>query len=181
MNHVKAQISLSRLVELLEKDFTDASHPTLVDAVRNLTVADKEIARYGCFGERRYSRNVVFRNADFEILMLCWKSGQRSAIHDHGGSFGIVKVLRGILTESVFVRALNGMIKAHGSRDYRAGDVQIEDASTIHQVSNLQPAGCDAVSLHVYLPPLRGMNIYTLGDGDARSVSAELYNYGSGI
>jgi len=73
------------------------------------------------------------------------------------------------------------MIKPEGSRDYRAGDVQIEEPCTIHQVSNLQPERCDAVSLHVYVPPLRAMNIYRLYDVEVRSGSAELYNYGSGI
>jgi hypothetical protein len=55
--------------------------------------------------------------------------------------------------------ALNGMIKPVASTDYQSGDVQIEEPSTIHQVSNLQPGRCDAISLHVYLPPLGHMNI----------------------
>jgi len=146
-----------------------------------LIVTDQEIAKHAFFSEHRYSRNLVVRDKVFEILIICWKSGQRSLIHDHRGSFGVVKVIRGILTESVFIPALNGMIKAMGSREYRAGDVQVEDQSTIHQVSNLQPEQDDAISLHVYVPPLSGMNIYRLYDLDVRSVSAEVYNYGSGI
>ena len=121
------------------------------------------------------------RDEQFEILMICWKSGQRSRIHDHGESLGGVKVLRGILTESVFALSPNGMIKPVASTDYQPDDVQIEDDSTIHQVSNLQPDGRDAISLHVYLPPLARMNIYTLYDIDVRSVAADLHNYGSGI
>lgn len=181
MNQDISHLSLKGLIERLKGNVPDIPRPQVIEAVQRLIITGEEIAEHSSFGEHRYSRNLVVRDKRFEILILCWKSGQRSLIHDHGGSFGVVKVLRGILTESSFVSALNGMIKPEGSRDYRAGDVQIEEPCTIHQVSNLQPERCDAVSLHVYVPPLRAMNIYRLYDVEVRSGSAELYNYGSGI
>jgi cysteine dioxygenase len=181
MNHPTRHLSLTDLVESLKGKVAAIPRSHVTEAVQRLIVTDQEIAEQGSFRDHRYSRNLVFRDQRFEILILCWKSGQRSLIHDHGGSFGVVKVLRGVLTESLFVPALNGMIKPERSTDYRVGDVQIEEPSTIHQVSNLQPERCDAVSLHVYLPPLRAMSIYRLYDVDIRSVSAELYNYGGGI
>ena len=111
------------------------------------------------YSDHRYSRNIVVRDEQFEIFMICWKSGQRSLIHDHGESLGGVKVLRGILTESVFALSPNGMIKPVASTDYQPDDVQIEDDSTIHQVSNRQPDGRDAISLHV-LPPANRTDEY---------------------
>jgi cysteine dioxygenase len=181
MNHHTRHLSLTDLIESLKGHVAEIPRSHVIEAVQRLVVTDQEIAAHGSFREHRYSRNLVVRDLRFEILILCWRSGQRSIIHDHGGSSGVVKVLRGVLTESLFVPALNGMIKPERSTDYRAGDVQLEEASTIHQVSNLQPEGCDAVSLHVYSPPLRAMNIYRLYDADTPSVSAELYNYGGGI
>ena len=176
-----AKLSLTDLIGLLRKDVSVMTRNRMIEALQRLIVTEGEISEHASFSEHRYSRNIVVRDKRFEILMICWKSGQRSLIHDHGDSLGGVKVLRGMLTESLFTHALNGMIKAVASTDYRSGDVQIEDRSTIHQVSNLQPEWCDAISLHVYLPPLGRMNIYRLYDIDVRSVSAELYNYGSGI
>ena len=113
--------------------------------------------------------------------MICWKSGQRSLIHDHGNSLGGVKVLRGVLTESLFEVAPNGMIKPSSSRDYQPGDIQIETQHTIHQVSNLQPPLLNTISLHIYAPPMARMNIYKLYDPAVVSGSSELYNFGAGI
>ena len=175
------QLSLTNLIELLKTDVSGMTHINMMDVLQRLIIAEEDISEHASFSEHGYSRNIVVRDKLFEILMICWKSGQRSLIHDHGDSLGGVKIIRGILTESLFTPALNGMIKPVASIDYRMGDVQIEDRSTIHQVSNLQPGRCDAISLHVYLPPLGRMNIYKLHDTDVRSVSAELYNYGTGI
>lgn len=181
MKHNAQHLSLNDLIRILKKSVSVMPPLQMVKALQRLIVTDKEIAEHAFFNEHRYSRNVVTRDKDFEILIICWKSGQRSLIHDHGESFGVVKVLKGILTESVFIPAFNGMIKAMGSKDYQSGDVQIEDHSTIHQVSNLRPEQDNAISLHVYVPPLNRMKIYELYDLDIRPVSAELHNYGSGI
>ncbi|MEX0802630.1 MAG: cysteine dioxygenase family protein [Candidatus Binatia bacterium] len=175
------KLSLTDLIGLLQRDVSVMTRTRMIEVLQRLIVTEEEIAEHASFSEHRYSRNIVVRDKQFEILMICWKSGQRSLIHDHGDSLGGVKVLRGILTESLFTPALNGMIKPVTSTDYQSGDVQIEEKSTIHQVSNLQPGGRDAISLHAYLPPFGRMNIYRLYDIDARSVSAELHNYGTGI
>ena len=45
-------------------------------------------------------------------MIMCWNAGQRSSIHDHAGSLGGLKILEGELTESLFERAANGMIKS---------------------------------------------------------------------
>ena len=176
-----AKLSLTDLIGLLKKDVSVMTRTKMIERTSEIDRYRRGYFEHASFSEHRYSRNIVVRDKHFEILMICWKSGQRSLIHDHGDSLGGVKIIRGILTESLFTPALNGMIKAVASTDYRSGDVQIEDRSTIHQVSNLQPGRCDAISLHVYLPPLGRMNIYKLYDIDVRSVSAELYNYGTGI
>ena len=181
MNRSVPDLCLTEMIKWLEADVSRLPRDHLVKALERLIVTDQEIVKHAAFSEHRYSRNVITRESRFEILIMCWKSGQRSLIHDHGGSFGVAKVLRGILTETVFVPALNGMIKADGSRDYQTGAIQVEDSATIHQVSNLQPHSCDAVSVHFYLPPLRTMKIYQLYDIAHRSVSPELYNNGAGI
>jgi cysteine dioxygenase len=179
MNNDPTRFSLADLARLLKRSVSTMPRLRVINAIRKVIITDREIAEHARFSDYRYSRNLVLGESSFEILIICWKSGQRSLIHDHGGSFGIVKVFCGTLTESLFVAAPNGMIKPKGSTEYRVGDVQIEDPSTIHQVSNLQPESHDAVSLHVYIPPLRTMKIYSLYD--THSVSPELYNYGSGI
>jgi len=174
-------IPLMSLIRLLDAEAPGLSELRMRELLKEVFITNQEVEQHGCFRDDRYSRNSIFRNEKFEILLICWKSGQRSLIHDHGRSLGGVKIVRGLLTETLFALAPNRMIKAVSSTDYQISDIQIEEPSTIHQVANLQPGANHAISLHVYTPPLQQMNIYTLYDMDLRSVPAQLYNFGLGI
>lgn len=123
-----------------------------------------EVRRYVRFGEDRYLRNLMFSGPAFQVLVLCWRNGQRSPIHDHVGSNCAVKVIRGVATETVFERAPNGLIYAATSRNLAEGKICVTADADIHQISNLQAGSADLITLHVYSPPLLTMNAYSLVD-----------------
>lgn len=114
------------------------------------------------FGDVTYRRNLIKQNTWYELLCICWKSGQRSPIHDHAQSTCGVKIMTGIATETVFESTECGQIKAVGSTDYHVGQVCSTQDSEIHQVSNLQSAGKTLVTLHIYSPPIKCMDTYSL-------------------
>jgi cysteine dioxygenase len=114
-------------------------------------------------------------------MIMCWNAGQRSSIHDHAGSLGGLKILAGELTESLFERAANGMIKSLMSVDYAIDETRVEETSLIHQISNLQAGNGTAVSIHIYIPPLIRMNIYSLEDPAVRNILPQYFSLGSGI
>jgi cysteine dioxygenase len=116
------------------------------------------------FHPGHYVRNLMFAGPAFHALVLCWRNGQRSPIHDHQGSACAVKVLKGSAMETIFERAPNGMIYATRSRQLNEGGLTASQDADIHQISNLQAAGADLVTLHVYSPPLLCMNLYSLLD-----------------
>lgn len=175
------KLSIANIIDKLKQESSTLNGSRLIELLELLAIPDVEISRYASFRERGYARNTVYRDEVFEILMICWKNGQRSLIHDHGRSLGAVKVLQGVLTESLFAVAPNGMIKPIASEDYQPGSIQLETQSTIHQVSNLQSLSLTTISLHVYTPPLEQMNIYKLYDSNVISATSELYNSGGGI
>ena len=127
-----------------------------------LTPAD--LTGYLVFRPDRYVRNLLRAGPAYQALVLCWRNGQRSPIHNHRGSSCGVKVLRGVATETVFAKAPNGLILPVRSRDLPPGHVCASADEDIHQVSNLQAGGADLVTLHIYSPPLLFMNMYTLLD-----------------
>jgi cysteine dioxygenase len=94
---------------------------------------------------------------------------------------GGLKILQGELTESLFDKAPNGMIRSLSSVDYAAGDTRVEETSLIHQISNLQVEDRRAISVHIYVPPLVRMNIYSLEDPSVRNVLSQYFSFGSGI
>ncbi len=134
----------------------------LVAHVRRLHVECSDVADFIRFSERQYMRNLVRAGDWYNIVVLCWKNGQRSPIHDHVGSSCAVRVLRGVATETLFSFAPNGQVYATASRDHPAGNVCGSQDTDVHQVSNLQAGGADLVTLHVYSPPLQQMGTYSI-------------------
>ncbi len=116
------------------------------------------------FSSQSYMRNLLRAGRWYHALVLCWRNGQRSPIHDHAGSSCAMRVLRGTLTETLFEFAPNGHVYPTFSRQLLPGGVAGSQDLDIHQVSNLQADGADLVTLHIYTPPLRMMGTYTLTD-----------------
>ena len=54
------------------------------------------------FSPDHYVRNLMYAGPGYQALVLCWRSGQRSPIHDHTGSSCGVKVISGVATETTF-------------------------------------------------------------------------------
>ncbi|MBM4067516.1 MAG: hypothetical protein FJ271_01020 [Planctomycetes bacterium] len=160
-------MSLDDLVAYLDELSKPAPLADLAARLGALDIRGTDLAGLGdfiTFSERGYTRNKVREGAWYHLLVLCWKNGQRSPIHDHAGSACGVRVLRGTATETTFVPAANGHIKAVASRDLPAGKVCATQDSDIHQLSNLQANDADLVTLHVYSPPLLWMGTYSLTD-----------------
>lgn len=132
-------------------------------AVLDLTVAD--VSEFVRFGTTSYRRNVMHVGAAYQALILCWRNGQRSPIHDHRGSSCGVRILHGCATETVYRRNAGGMIVETGSRVLHASSVCASQDTDIHQMSNLERGGSDLITLHVYSPPLLRMGTYSLHDG----------------
>src|SRR2546423_1301874 len=79
--------------------------PTLDDIKQwfsALLPRQRDYEPYRLFARRKYARNLIARSSFAELLMLCWRSGQRTPIHDHGGSVGVVMLIEGLLTETMY-------------------------------------------------------------------------------
>lgn len=114
-----------------------------------------------------YTRNLVCKQPEFELMVLCWDAGSVSAIHDHAGQqcwfvshSGAFIVENFTLAEGGgrpgYARVVSTTIDSNvtvGMPDYRtAGD------NEIHRVS--VPAGERAISIHVYARPLSSCLIF---------------------
>jgi len=112
------------------------------------------------FDERTYQRNLIHCNETYEVLVLCWRSGQRSPIHDHGESSCGVLVVEGVATETIFAaNPGKRLIEAQAWR-IEAGSVIVSRGGDIHQIANLESPGTDLVSLHIYSPRLQVYRYY---------------------
>jgi cysteine dioxygenase len=154
--------SFAELVDYLDSLEGRAPLEELTAQLRRTRVTCEDVEDYIYFSPRQYLRNLYRAGDWYNIVVLCWKNGQRSPIHDHAGSSCGVKVLRGTATETFFDFAPNGMVRAVSSRELTPGSVCGSQDADMHQVSNLQAGDADLVTLHVYSPPLYQMNTFSL-------------------
>lgn len=140
----------------------------LTARLEQMDLSFEDIASCARFGADSYQRNLLHSGPAYSALVLCWRSGQRSPIHDHRGSSCGVRVIRGCATETFFDRSAHGHILATGSRELHEGGVCGSQDDDIHQVSNLMAPGQDLITLHVYSPPLLVMGLYSLTDTAVR-------------
>ncbi len=134
----------------------------LVASLKGLELERADLASALIFADRNYRRIAVRRRPHYEALVLCWKSGQRSPIHNHLGSSCVVRVVEGRATETQYVFSPCGRLVPQRSRTYHAGSVTGCRDEAIHQMANLEAPGQDLITLHVYSPPPSSWNYFKL-------------------
>lgn len=154
-------MNLVTAIEELRHKAKEMKLPDLRRFISNLKPEQAEVERYIQFTENRYARNLVYKTEDFECLVLCWRPGQRSPIHDHGHSICTVYTVDGLLSADNYRKTANGHIRADYAEDFKPGSVLSIQTTEIHQVSNLQDSA-NLISLHFYLGPLENSFLYSV-------------------
>src|SRR5689334_6290806 len=101
-------MNLSQALVELRYKAKEMKLPDLRRFISHLKPEKSEIEPYVHFTESRYARNLVYKTADFECLVLCWLPGQRSPIHDHGDSICAVYTVDGRLSADNYRKTTNG-------------------------------------------------------------------------
>lgn len=148
-----------------------------------LDLSVEDLAEFVHFEEGHYARNLLRAGEHYHALLLCWRSGQRTPIHNHPDAVGGIRVIQGTATETLFEWTPSRLLKATHSRDLEAGGVVTLVDPYVHQISNLQAPGEDLITLHVYSPPLLQMDTFSLTDGQVGEFRPSVYDHeaGSGI
>ena len=187
MNQLQ-RISMDQFVDVLrgvpESEFTQER---ILRRMTNLLLDRASVAPYSHFDPSRYTRNLVFRNELFEIMVVCWGVGQGTPIHNHDNQLGWLSIQKGMLS-LVNYKRLACAQGGPGSDPPRckAGSptpVELEEVSsiaissvgavtttdrddTIHEIKNVDAFEEPAISVHVYSKPIDSCVIY---DREARS------------
>jgi cysteine dioxygenase len=158
--------SLAELVEALETLKALPSLEQLDSWLENATIKREDLLPYIGFKEGNYWRHRVCRNDFAEMLVLCWRPGQRTPIHDHNGSQGAVRIYEGLLWETTFNFDAGTGLAYKSGREYRAGQVTAAAVPDIHQLGNPDVSGQDLITIHIYSPPLGVLKTYKVGSPD---------------
>ncbi|MDQ2974047.1 MAG: cysteine dioxygenase family protein [Acidobacteriota bacterium] len=155
--------SLPALVTALESQTKIPGLEQIYDWLEMAEISVEELQPYIGFKEGNYWRHRVCRNEFVEMLVLCWRPGHRTPIHDHNGSHGGVRVCEGMLWETAFSYDAVTGLAYKAAREYSPNSVTGSDVPDIHQLGNPDVSGQDLITIHVYAPPLGVLHTYKPG------------------
>lgn len=170
-NDIKSgPLSLQALVEKLDSQSAVPALKQIYDWLESAEISAEELAPHIGFKDGNYWRHRVCRNEFVEMLVLCWRPGHRTPIHDHNGSHGGVRVQEGRLWETIFTYDEVEGLHYKSVRDYAPGSVTGSDIPDIHQLGNPDVSEQNLITIHVYAPPLGVLHTYKPG-----STTIDLY------
>ena len=152
--------------ELIERLKSQDSPPSLEDInawLSHVEITKADLEPYLGFKEGNYWRHRVCRNEAVEMLIICWRPGQKTPIHDHNGSHGVVRVQQGLMWETMFTYDNERGLCYKSARECPTGEVTGAGVPDIHQLGNPDVSGQDLITIHVYAPPLGVLKTYKVG------------------
>jgi cysteine dioxygenase len=140
-----------------DKDFTcDNVYQFLSD---NPVDVDS-ITRYFLWSPDCYTRNLVYKDDRFELMVICWEKGQVSRVHNHSDQkcWMMVPVgrLRGQNFSVAEINEATGYCKLDPTDTFELSDclaAKVELEEPIHQILNVAEFDERAVSIHIYSKP----------------------------
>lgn len=147
----------------------------ILELCDGLHISESSLSPYIHFDGSFYTRNLIYRDALFEIMTICWEPGQRTAVHTHNGQLCWMLTHRGNLKVVDYKwmgcdhpenQNVVGIDCLAGSDHINLEEVRSVDATaggpvltadklqTIHQLFNADDRKERAVSIHIYSRPI---------------------------
>ena len=121
-----------------------------------------------------YARNAIHIDEEggLSLYALVWLPGQWTPVHDHG-TWGVVGVVDGLLTERNFMRMDHNLAQDHGIELRRGGCILLDKGTVTSFVPNpdhihetgVPQTGQKTVSLHLYGRTMNSFHIYDVAAG----------------
>jgi Cysteine dioxygenase type I len=130
---------------------------------RTLRALALDLAHGAARGSHRWTdegdrRHACIKSTDlYDAWVISWSPSSSLDMHDHGGSQGVFRVIRGSLVES-YTDVSSPLVR---TRLISTGDTVKIKPTRVHGVSN--PYAKASVSLHLYSPPLASMTFFEMG------------------
>ena len=165
MTQTIARLTLEDFIlEMGNRPADQLTYAQMQDLVHRLDLSGDLVDGHIHFVDDAYARNLVCRTQAFELIVMCWRPGHESTIHDHAGSLSAITVHSGTLTSRIFVPGDGvplggGPVALDQSETLKRDDGWTGvDRTGIHQLANTTDE--DLVTVHCYSPPLKALNVY---------------------
>jgi cysteine dioxygenase len=151
--------SLTDVIEKLNVHMSNQNVPEISKVLNEYyNNNNKDWLKYCFWSDDHYTRNLVFKNEDYELIIICWKKDQVSPIHDHSDQNCYFLVLEGDIQEISYKLEANSLFEF--SRVYMTkSDLGV--VNNDHAWHEIQGITEKAVTLHIYNKPIEHCNIYS--------------------
>ena len=154
---VKVNSLIDGLCSITEEEFTCDN---VYQYLGENPVDVNSIEKYLHWSDNFYTRNLIFKNDQFEIMAICWEKGQESRVHNHSDQKCWMTVPIGKLRGQNFAVAeideARGYCKLLETDTFELADclaAKVELEEPVHQILNLADYDQRAVSIHIYSKP----------------------------
>ncbi len=150
-----------KTVEKLISEFVDTkSNPSKVlEIMRKVDIPREELEKYYSWDDENYARNVLARNDEFELLLICWEQGQSSPIHDFNSQEAWIHPVLGWIKEERFkINPDDVKLERVSSVLLGTDEYSYMNHVDIHRYSNANKGR--SVSLNVYSKPVTEWRVY---------------------
>jgi cysteine dioxygenase len=156
----------ARLSAIPEERFT---HEGVLEFMREHPVSIVSMEPYLFFSAERYTRNLIHHTPLFDLLAICWESGQKSAIHNHtnqrcwmGIAYGRVQVQNFRMVRQDAATQFCQLEPADHYIIEPGRPAEVDPEEPIHVVVNASSFASRAVTLHIYSLPFDHCEVYDL-------------------
>lgn len=127
-------------------------------------------------GDEPYTRTLLANEPKYEIILMNWKRATPCAPHDHGDSWGWVKVISGVYKHTEYQWVNNSKT---GQRDlsenivsfFEAGDWIFVPKDMVHTMESIGENSKDNFTLHFYFSPITGMKVFNTESREVLTVT----------
>ena len=151
---------IDKLKEFSKEDFPV---PEVSSYLLELKLGQEELKKYLLREDSHYTRNLIHRDSDFEIMVICWPPNTTAPIHGHEGEKCWARVQDGNLQICNYEEISSDPLKLNMLQELSCSPGFLDGPADIHSVENITDEF--ATSLHVYAKPYDACDIYDMEKG----------------
>jgi len=165
--------NISTLQDLLQV-LPQCSGKEYIELVKHINLDEHSFKGYESWSDRGYTRNLLARTENYELILLCWEKGQDTQIHCHNEQECWVYTAQGSFREKRFsfdtntreMNLKNDMTLQKGQFSYMNDDMGYHSLENIHNGRTM--------SLHLYMNPITECRVY---DADLKTLEWKVLHY----
>ena len=158
------------------KEFAPQSFPVpeVTSYILGLNLNENELKFYSFHKENFYTRNLIHKDSDFELMVICWPPNTTAPIHGHEGEKCWARVQEGQLEICNYEEISSKPLELKMTQKLSCSPGFLDGPADIHAINNCYKE--PVKTLHVYAKPYDSCDIYDLKTNQIHRLKMNYYS-----